>query len=289
MRKCFFLSFLIILACSAVYIAQPTPPPLMPTSQWEYLVLEFNGGGTTLISTEKDPAVGKVGWRDDNFGGRLVRYSDNRSTQAVLDDMGRRGWELVRVTSAEKNSFVFKRPFVASRSAKETAELEKLEQDVKAGIKPVVKKEPLIDLDRADAKAADDALANQAKAKLEQAIKNAGLESLVSVKTQYSSYSRESWAEVMIDGSAALLKDGNKYRETEAKKYVSEIADQLFKKSGLQQVPGTDRYYFDIGGVSKRGEIVINLSVFIKYNGRESVVSRGAITGNWMAANHQKE
>lgn len=289
MRKCSFLSFLIILVCSSVFVAQPTPPPLMPTSQWEYLVIEFSGGGSYLISTEKEPAVGKVGWREDNYGNRLVRYADNRSTQAVLDEMGKRGWELISVASAEIKSFVFKRPFIATRSAKETAELEKLEQDVKAGIKPVVKKEPLVDLDRADARAADDALANQAKSKLEQAIRNAGLESLVSVKTQYSSYSRESWAEVMIDGSAQLLKDGNKYRETEAKKYVNEVADKLFKNSGLQQVPGTDRYYFDIGGVSKRGEIVINLSVFIKYNGRDSIVSRGAITGNWMAANQQKE
>jgi hypothetical protein len=152
-----------------------------------------------------------------------------------------------------------------------------------------VKKEPLIDLDRAEVKAADDAVADRAKSKLEEAIKNAGLSSLVSVRTQYNSYSRETWAEITIDGSGVLLKDGNKYRTSDAKKYVSEVASELFKKSGLQQVPGTDKYYFENGGVDKRGEIVVSLAVFIKYNGKDNYVGRGAITGNWMASNQQKE
>jgi hypothetical protein len=287
-KKSFFLSFLIILICFSVLTAQTVATA---SAQWEYLVLEFGAYGATLITAEKDTAKAKVGWRETAYGSKLVRYSDNASSQAVLDDLGKAGWELVSVVPISEGnlkSYVFKRPFNLARAERETAEVEKLEQDARAGIKPPVKRDPLIDLDRAEVKAADEAIADAAKARLEQAIKNAGLSSLVSVRTQYNSYNRDTWAEVTIDGSAVLLKDGNKYRTSDAKKYAGELAAELFKKSGLQQVPGTDKYYFENGSVDKRGEIVINLAVFIKYNGRDNVVTRGAITGNWMASIKQE-
>jgi hypothetical protein len=274
MRKSFFLSFLIILFCFSGLIAQ-APQPAQP--QWEYLVVAFGGpAGSPIITTEKDAAPAKVGFRQVYYGDKLVRFTDNASSQAALDELGKAGWE-------------FKRQFNQARSQKEIAEVAKLEQDAKAGKKTVIRKEPLVDLDRAEVLAADDAVANRAKAKLEEAIKSAGLSSLVSVRTRYDSYSRETWAEVTVDGSGILLKDGNKFRTSEAKKYVGEIAAELFKKSGLQPVPGTDKYYFENGNVDKKGEIVINLAVFVKYNGRDNFVGRGAITGNWMASNQQKE
>jgi hypothetical protein len=330
MHKSFFLSFLIILVCFSGFNAQAPQAPQAPMApqapqapetpqapeapkapqapqapqaprapqapeapaQWEYLVIGFGGSpGSTIITAEKDIPNAKVGFRQSYYGDKLVRYGDNANYQAVLDDLGKAGWELVSVIPPAENqvvSYIFKRQFDRSRSQKETAEIERLERDAKAGITPTVKKEPLVDLDRADVKAADDAIANRAKARLEEAIKNAGLGSLVSVRTQYNSSSRETWAEVTIDGSGILLKDGNKFRTSEAKKYVSEVAAELFKKSGLQQVPGTDKYYFENGGVDKRGEIVINLAVFIKYNGRDNYVGRGAITGNWMASNQEE-
>ncbi|HEV7643430.1 MAG TPA: hypothetical protein VGO50_05740 [Pyrinomonadaceae bacterium] len=290
MRKSFFLGFLIILVCFSGLFAQ-APQPVAP--QWEYLVVAFGGpAGSPIITTEKDSAPAKVGFRQVYYGDKLVRFTDNASSQAALDELGKAGWELVSVIPpAEERpvSYIFKRPFERGRSQKELAEVAKLEQDAKAGKKTVIRKEPLVDLDRAEVLAADDAVAGRAKAKLEEAIKSAGLSSLVSVRTRYDSYSRETWAEVTVDGSGILLKDGNKFRTSEAKKYVSEIASELFKKSGLQPVPGTDKYYFENGNVDKKGEIVINLAVFVKYNGRDNFVGRGAITGNWMASNQQKE
>lgn len=289
-KKSFFLSFLIILICFSVLTAQTT---VTASAQWEYLVVAFgSNAGSTIITTEKDAPKAKVGFRQTYYGDKLVRYVDNINQQAALDELGKAGWELVSVipnTEAPANpTFVFKRQFNSARTQKETDEVEKLEKDARAGIKPPVKRDPLIDLDRAEVKAADEAIADAAKARLEQAIKNAGLSSLVSVRTQYNSYNRDTWAEVTIDGSAVLLKDGNKYRTSDAKKYAGELAAELFKKSGLQQVPGTDKYYFENGSVDKRGEIVINLAVFIKHNGRDNVVTRGAITGNWMASIKQE-
>lgn len=289
MRKNFFLSFLIIIAFSLGINAQaPQPQPV----QWEYLVVGFGGNASsTIITTEKDAAQAKVGFRQVYYGDKVVRYGDNASYQAALDDLGKAGWELVSVLPPAEDrpvSYIFKRQFNQGRAQKEAIELERLEQEAKAGVTQGTKKVPLVDLDRADVKAADDVIANKAKARLEEAIKNAGLAGLVNVRTQYNSNSRETWAEVTIDGSGILLKDGNKYRTSEAKKYVSEVAAELFKKSGLQQVPGTNKYYFENGGVDKRGEIVINLAVFIKYNGRDNYVGRGAITGNWMASNQQE-
>ncbi len=287
MYKSFFLSFLIMLAGISGLNAQGAA-----NAQWEYLVLEFGGNvGSTIITAEKESGQSKVGFRQSYYGDKLLRYGDNANFQAVLDDAGKAGWELVSVIPVSENnvkSYVFKRLFNAARSQKEIAEIEKLERDAKAGIKPPVTRVPLVDLDRAESKAADEAVAEKAKTRLEEVIKNSGLSSLVSVRTQYNSYSRETSAELTIDGSAILLKDGNKYRTSDAKKYVGELAAELFKKSGLQQVPGTDKYYFENGGVDKRGEIVINLTVFIKYNGRDNFVSRGAITGNWMASNKQE-
>lgn len=293
MRKSFFLSFLIILVCFSGLSAQAPQPTQTVGPQWEYLVVAFGGpAGSPIITTEKDAVPAKVGFRQVYYGDKLVRFTDNASSQAALDELGKAGWELVSVippTEDRPVSYIFKRPFERVRSQKELAEVAKLEQDAKAGKKTVIRKEPLVDLDRADVLAADDAVASRAKARLEEAIKSAGLSSLVSVRTRYDSYSRETWAEVTVDGSGILLKDGNKFRTSEAKKYVSEIAAELFKKSGLQAVPGTDKYYFENGNVDKRGEIVVNLAVFIKYNGRENFVGRGAITGNWMASNQQKE
>jgi hypothetical protein len=292
MRKSFFLGFLIILVCFSGLNAQalkiPGPPP-----QWEYLAVSFGGTvSSPIITAEKDAVPSKVGFRQVYYGDKLVRYGDNANYQAALDELGKAEWELVSVIPPAEDrpvSYVFKRKFDSVRSQKELAEVAKLEQDARAGKKTVIRKEPLVDLDRADVLAADDAVANRAKAKLEEAIKSAGLSSLVSVRTRYDSYSRETWAEVTVDGSGILLKDGNKFRTSEAKKYVSEIAAELFKKSGLQPVPGTGKYYFENGNVDKKGEIVVNLAVFVKYNGRDNFVGRGAITGNWMASNEQKE
>jgi hypothetical protein len=296
MRKSFFLSFLIILvSCFALFAQAPPSLPPVPAQppQWEYLIVGFtNTASSPIIQMEKEAAAAKVGFRSIYYGDKLVRYSDNANYQAALDELGKTGWELVSVippAGDQAGTYIFKRQFDRGRSQRELAETAKLEQDARAGIKQTLAKEPLIDLDRADVKAADDAIANKAKEKLEEAIKNAGLSSLVSVSTRYDRYSKETRAEVTIDGSGVLLKDGNKYRTSEAKKYVGQVAAELFRKSGLQQVPGTDKYYFENEGMDRRGEIIVSLSVIIKYNGRENYVSRGIITGNWVASNQQKE
>ena len=294
MRKSFFLSFLIILICLSGLKAQVPPIPGVPPAppQWEYLVVGFGGTpGSTIITAEKDEPNSKVGFRQSYYGDKLVRYGDNANYQAVLDDLGKAGWELVSVIPPAENqvvSYIFKRQYDRGRSQRETAEVQRLERDAKAGVTPTVKKEPLVDLDRAEVKAADDAVANKAKIRLEEAIKNAGLTSLVSLRINYSAYNKETWAELTFDGSSALLKDGNKYRTSDAKKYAEELAGELFKKSGLQQVPGSDKYYFDSGNVDRKGEITVRLAVIIKYNGRDNYVSGGFITGNWMAQNKQE-
>jgi hypothetical protein len=289
MHKSLLLSFLIILLCISGLSAQNQPATAAPQQQWEYLVLEFGGtAGSAIITADKDAPPSKVGFRQTYYDNKVIRYGDNTTFQGALDEVGNAGWELVSViplSGDNTKSYIFKRQFDPVRSRRETAEVERLEKNAGGDI---IKKPALVDLDRAEVKAADDAIANKAKERLEEAIKNAGMGSLVGLRTFYNSSTKETWAEVTIDGSAALLKDENTYRASEAKKYVSAVAAGLFKKSGLQQLPGTDKFYFENGGFDRRGEVVVNLSVIIRFNGKDNFVSRGAITGNWMAINKQE-
>jgi hypothetical protein len=288
MRNSFGIGILTILLAATSLQAQTA-------QRWEYLVLYFTGGAGTAITAVKDVPAAKLGDRQSYFGDRMFRYSDAPYPQAVLDELGSAGWELVAATPTTEQhagNYVFKRPFDRARSQREAAEVQRLEKEASAagtGTIPLpVKKEPLIDLDRADVKAADDAVAEKAKVRLEQAIKESGLGTLVNIRTFYNNYSKETSAELTIDGSAVLLKDGNKYRASEAQKYVSEIATELFKKSGLQLGKGADRYYFEGGGFNQRGEIQIVISVIVKYNGKNSQVGRGTIVADWATSNKQE-
>lgn len=250
---------------------------------WEYLVISI-----IYLSDKEDFSVADkwIGRRQGKVG-----LSQDPKTQNELDRIGKLGWQLVGIMPAnvndnpslENSKFIFKRKLDLARSEREAEELKKLLDEIKTNPPKPINITNLIELDTADFFAQQNEVADKAKARLEQAIKNTSITSIVNLTTRYNSNGKQTYAEIVVDGSSALLKDGNKYRLSEAKTYTRQIAVELFNKIGLKQVSPNEDFYKEqgSGGFSYQGEVSILLSVAIKYNGTTRNITSGYINGNW--------
>ncbi len=249
---------------------------------WEYLIVSIR-----YLSDKEDFNVADkwIGRRQGNTG-----FSQDPKTQNELDRIGKLGWQLVGIMPAnvndnpslENSKFIFKRKLDLARSEREAEELKKLLDEIKTNPPKPINNTSLIELDNADFAAKQNEVADKAKARLEQAIKKTSITSVVSLATSYSSNPKQTYAELLVDGSSALLKDGNKYRLSEAKTYTRQIATELFNKIGLKQVSPNEDFYKEQGeSFSYQGEVSIRISVAIKYNGVTRNITNGYITGNW--------
>ncbi|MDQ3372813.1 MAG: DUF4177 domain-containing protein [Acidobacteriota bacterium] len=248
---------------------------------WEYLIV------SVVYSNDKENLNVADKWirrRQGNVG-----FSQDNLTQNEFDRLGKLGWELIGIVpggagesqaSIDNSKFIFKRRFDAARSAREVEESKQLAKDAKNNLPNKVNTEDLVELEQAEYKNKQNEAADKAKAHLEQIINDPNIISIKNVQTQYPKNNKLTSATIEVDGSSALLRDGNKYRQTEAKQYARQIAAEIFNKLGLKQGSPDEDFFYE-NGISVRREVYINLSIVIDHNGAKRVVARGDISGNW--------
>lgn len=247
------------------------------TKQWEYLEV------SQIQSTSFD-ADGKriyVNYRSYNFfnAGKTV------SGTASLDWLGKSGWELVgAISTGENNSdtkLVFKRIYNEQRSKRE---IEELEKTFKAQTKTPTA--DLIDLDAQEARQKLDEFNRREEERLRAALSriNDVPVKIISVKSSaYTPNKTSLAAEIVVDGTSVLLKDGNKYRSSEAKNYLQQVGKQIVKLLELDADVFLQNYgRFQIGefSVSSQGEINIGVSAVVNYQAKQNVVAQGVVRGN---------
>lgn len=276
MLKKLVFTILLSLFCVHTFSAQTS------NQQWEYLIVSVIN-----LGDKKDLSVSEkwMGVRQGKLG-----FSQEVLTQNEFDRLGKLGWELVssiplfdanQNLSFSSSKFIFKRLFNAERSQREAEELTKLINELKNNqlqSKPQVA--DLIELDRADILAEQNKTADKIKTKLELAIKNASPATIVNLRVDYQSSNKTVYSELVVDGSSALLKEGNKYRASEAKEFARRIATVIFNKIGLEKVPSNNNFYYDDGSFENRGNVLIKLSVIINYNGQNREIAQSYINGN---------
>ncbi len=275
------LSLVIVFGCCL--LSAQTSKKSVSDETWEYLIVSNGNFGDKEKLNVTDKWLGR---RQGNAG-----FYQFAAPQNEFDRLGKLGWELVGIVpggagenpaSIENSRFIFKRQFDAVRSARETEEAKQLANETKIIQPDKGKTENLVELDRAELVNKRKETAENAKTNLEQIINNPSIVSIQNVETQYPNNTKLGRADIIVDGSAALLKDGNKYRLSEAKKYARQIAAEIFNKVGLRQVSPSEDFFSENGNFSNRGGVLFRLSVVINHNGAAREVAGGYITGNWI-------
>jgi len=277
--------------------------------QWEYLVISF--GKTYFTAPNETPETKTSGYSKlisySKVG--IVSAQEALGTQSQMDTLGKFGWELVGVVGAigGDQQMLFRRSFDADRSIKEAemikaegarllAAQEKASKDQAAQEKIALEKAEkdaanaggaeLIDLDAVDAATARVARAvatnetrRKEEARLKDAISRIKEYAIADVKvTSSASAPNDSnvTAEVAVDGTTSLLKDGNKYRTSEVKALAKQIAVQLYKSAGLKQ---SASYYDLFDSYEKKVSILV--TVKINFSNTTKVVETIQIGGVW--------
>jgi len=276
------LSFTLVIVFGCCLLSAQTPKKSVSDETWEYLVVSV----TTFGDKEYLNIANKwLGRRQGSLG-----FQQDTSTQNEFDRLGKLGWELVGIVpggagesqaSIENSRFIFKRQFDAARSAHEIEESKQLANETKSNQPNKGKAENLVELDQAQFVSKQNEVAGKAKARLEQAIKNTSIGSVTNLRTRNFSNILQVTGEVIVDASSALLKDGNKYRLSEAKKYTRQIAAELFNKIGLRQVSPNEDFFSEYRN-SNNGEVFIKLSIVINHNGADRKIAEGYINANWI-------
>lgn len=227
--------------------------------QWEYLVVGFREVyySDPKVNAEINASASSKLFslpKDQNL---VVR--EGLSIQKYMDTLGKSGWELISIveTTSGFKEMVFKRLYDENR-LKQEEELVKKEGERIRNIE-------LTDLDKVEVR-------QNAERKIKAAIESIKdypifIESIntypdltVSVK-------------VVADGTATLLKNGNKYRSSEATKLAKSIADSIVKAAGIWSIYDGDSSYL-------LGKIRISLDVVIIIDGEKKVVATTRIGGN---------
>ncbi len=276
------LSLTLVIIFNCCLLSAQTPKKSVSDETWEYLIVSVG----TFSDKEKLTVADKwLGRRQGSIG-----FYQDTSTQNEFDRLGKLGWELIEILPVTVNDqpaipnskFIFKRKFDAARSEREIEDSKQPANKIKSDLPIKVKVENLVELDEAEFTNKQNEVADKAKTRLEQAIKNTGISSIVNLQTRYFKYNKQVSAEVVIDGTSALLKEGNKYRLSEAKKYVRQVATELFNKIGLRQISPNEDFFSENSGFRNTGEVFINLSVVINHNGATRNVTGGYINGSWV-------
>jgi hypothetical protein len=192
-----------------------------------------------------------------------------------LNELGRKSWELVGLTFNEGNPvrLFFKRAYIPERTRLEAEQAKNAES-------PKVKVD-FVELDQAEFVARENETANKIKNRFEQAVKNSGIKVEIR-QISYDSRSKQIRAFVVVDGSSVLLKDGNKYRLSEAKKYNRQIASEIFNRIGLKPTLATADSYNENGSYFPQpGNVLISLATIISNGESKRFVAEGHINGNW--------
>ncbi len=304
-----------VLLSSAFAQNQPSVPNavtnVLPNeTQWEYVLIKLSRGNgyddsqatdETLANLEFSPAKidanRKFGFTVNTGTSYFSQLSESFTTQAALDSLGKAGWELVAVIPAASNEqdsavlssrLIFKRRFNEERSRRE-AEQRKLKETQTAGKTPVqaaAKKIEFVDLDRVEAVSNQKAVEDKAKARLEQSLKNIKEAVITKIETsaRYDQSSEPATqATVFVNGTQTLLKDGNKYRASEAQKYVRQVATIIFERLGLRKADNmSDFFMLHSGFASYPAKVQVRVRIQLNAGEQTIEVANGTLFGNWV-------
>lgn len=217
-----------------------------------------------------------------------------------LEWMTEAGWELVGVGTYDQgpSMLYFKRISDRERTKKE---IEWLQKDFENAA-PVPKVSDLIDLDEIETKQNLDEFNKNEEVKfravLEQ-IKDLPLK-IISVSSKAKAAGRPSvGAEIVLDATSVLLKDGNKYRSSAADKYFQEAVKQILQTVGM--VSQNSTIYSEARSISKgtfkpqkiglfgfnTAGITLKISVIVNYDNQPNIVAQDIIYSSNLVVSSQ--
>jgi hypothetical protein len=261
---------------------------LVGNEQWEYLIVSY--GKTSFVSVSESVADGSSKLTAFKEFSELLYGSEAISTQEKLDILGRLDWELVSVVGAigGDQQFVLKRPRNVNRAEiellvaselKETLEAEKKTKDKAAELYAKIleerkqaleerEKASLVDLDTMEKSAAKKAEDERIFGIIRQCLIESGVKQNEVIETQYgevlvkeisikkTDYRSGYKFNIEIDGSAALVKEGRKYRSSQCQSIAEMIVTKIkntFSRKGVSKM----KYYSES---NLEGSIVIRVS-----------------------------
>jgi len=246
-----------------------TQAPLEARSQgveWEYLVVSFGKAYFAGPLT----ASGKSGSAKLRAFSEVGLFAQEAtSIQGDLDKLGHYGWELVCAVGVigGDQEFIMKRPFDATRSAKEAAlvaeDARRLREEEAARAAQAMQ-DGLVDLDAVELEAKEQAARDALAARITDAISKLPATPPPAVTITTSGAPPIAQVTLSINYTAALLKEGGKYRASEARDLVRVLVLDLTEKAGLTQ---------DILRADwSKGRVVIGVGVQIEYAGKQHTV-----------------
>ena len=275
--------FLLLTFFASFSLFAQTTVEISPSEKWEYLIVSIGN------FSDKEALKVPEKWIGRRQG--TVGFFQDVQRQNEFDRLGKLGWELVEILPVSSNDqpvsdlskFVFKRKSDPNRSLRESEELKNLLAEIKITPPNVVKTTDLIELDRANYEARQNEAADTARLKLEQAVKNVKGFSIVSVNSSAwfpNNNDRRVRAEVVIDASKDLLRNGNQYRASEADKFIRQAANEIYKAAQLKPQYVNQEPFATYSDANQRG-VIVKIIVVVGYNGTTKTVSEGFVQGGW--------
>ncbi len=275
--------------CSTIAFAQSE-------TQWEYLEV------SPQTYTES------YGVYKSNVSVRRYNYLNEGKSmfgEPTFERLGKAGWELVNAYSLENNtknnttSYIFKRRYIKARTDKEIEELEKwLKQEV-AKIQPP-KEFNLNDLDVFEEKQNLAAYNRSQEEKLRnvlEQIKDIPIQ-IINVESVSPNIGRTSAAaEIVVDATSILLKNGNNYRSSEAQEYLKQVVAKIINRDNSplkwqsnvgSNIGNTNAKAISVGSTTpqKIGQLRLNnvnyisdgillrISIIVNYKGQQNIVNQ---------------
>lgn len=288
----------IILCCGCTQLLAQTPRPAGPAApraqatsrgisrQWEYLVVSF--GKAYFSDPNREPETKTAGLS------KLVSYSkvgivsaqEALTVQSQMDTLGRFGWELIGIVGVigGDQEMVFRRAYDPEQSKTEAALIREEGERLLAVRREVIAdlaQADFVDLDATERAAAIAQTRQNEEARLRTAIASLNNPAIANVKIVSTALSSDSSAvtvEVTVDGSSELLKEGNRYRSTEARAMANQIATAIYQAAGLKSDYGSDPSSYLSHTL---GEVKISSSVRVSYQGKQKTVATANAGGKW--------
>lgn len=202
-----------------------------------------------------------------------------------MDTLGKFGWELVGIVGAigGDQEMVFRRPYDPEQSKAEAALIKEEGERLLALQRNIARQTVEADFVDLDALERENAIAEtrrKEEARLKTAIESLSDPNIIEIKVASTAQTPSAsavFAEIIVDGSQ-LLKEGNKYHSSAARALAKQVAGRIYAAAGL-----TSRYAAqDLTFLSySAGEVKLDVSVRLSYQGKQKVVATENIGGNW--------
>lgn len=272
LKNLFFTAFFTLLCFS--FLSAQTSKKSADTN-WEILL---------IYGLENRQTVSGVSYeiRTYNYLTSGAEFNGPVSLEWIKDS----GWELV----SSDPVLYFKRRYNTQRTEKEIEWLKKEYEKNRSPIKPVSQND-LIDLDLVEYKQKSIDLGKSEKAKYENLLNQINEFPIKVISVETTSYdpkfSRVK-AEIVLDATNVLVKDGKSYRSSEAEKYFQETSKKILEKLGLR-IPS---YISGLSWNISQGEVIpqkigdfnrpvygicLKISLILNLNNRQIIVSQGFI------------